>query len=53
MKKLCVFGMLLLSTAAMGDELLTHHRGGNHGDEEASGEDAPLWQGAKTGLQKP
>ena len=26
------------------DELLTHHRGGNHGDEEASGEDSPLRQ---------
>ena len=35
------------------DELLTHNLGGNHGDEEASGDDLPLQRGAGTGLQKP
>ena len=35
------------------DELLTHRRGRIHGDEEASGDDLLLRQGAKTGLQKP
>ena len=35
------------------DKLLTHRLGGNHGDEEASGDDLPLRQGAGTGLQKP
>ena len=34
-------------------ELLTHCRGGSHGDEEASDDDLPLWQGAGAGLQKP
>ena len=30
-------------------ELLTHHPGGGHGDEEASGMVFSLWQGAGTG----
>ena len=34
-------------------ELLSHRLGGNHGDEEASGDDLPLRQDAGTGLQKP
>ena len=35
-----------LATAMARDELLTHHFGGRHGDEDASGDDLPLRQSA-------